>query len=85
MSIAVGPTPDGLPQSAYDENRATIWRRVRHFSVAGYPFTLETKLPHLVVRPDHALDLAVWGDHIGVGARINYLYHFTGWVQDYEL
>lgn len=85
LLFAVGVVDDGMPQSSYEEGRATTWRRFRRLCVSGYPAILQSKLPRLVVRPDQSLKLVVWQAHLSGTDDIRVCWAFRGWKQETQI
>ena len=85
LEFAVGVVDDGMPQTSFEETRATTWRRYRRMCVSGYPAILQSKLPNLVVRPDQALKVVFWQAHLGASDDIRVCWAFRGWKQETQV
>lgn len=85
LEFAVGVVDDGMPQTSYEEDRATVWRRYRRLCVTGQPSILRSKLPNLIIRPNQALKIVLWGAHWPSVGDMRVCWAFNGWKQETQV
>ena len=81
--LVVGDDVDTSDRSIYNETNAQVVRRIRNMGVGGYPVTMRTKIPNVVLRPDHDLIAVLYSpSELNASREMGTITWFEGWRQE---